>query len=284
MAESDRAAPGTVAEGSNRAWKMLVSFLGASLLPLSILAVWQALALLLENALGPFFPTPYQVANALLDWAFAINGSTATFSGTLIYAIGASLRRVSVAFLIAACCGIPLGLLVGWSMRMRLILDPTVQLFRPVPVTAWVPISMLWFGIGDGAAIYLIFLATFFPIYLNTFHGVRYINPTVIRAGQMLGARGLRMIVHVVLPAALPAIFAGLRISVGFAWTAVVVSELVAVKNGLGYVMFDAYGFLRADIVVAAMVVVGVLGSVSDRLLMAAENFYLGRYRGRISA
>ena len=154
---------------------------------------------------------------------------------------------------------------------MRRAIDPLLQLIRPIPVTAWVPISMMWFGIGDNAAIYLIVLATFFPIYLNTMQGVQYVDKVIIRAGRMLGARGWRLLVYVVLPAALPSIFAGLRISVGFAWMAVVVSELVAVKNGLGYVMFDAYGFLRADIVVAAMVVIGVLGFVCDRLMVSLE-------------
>jgi NitT/TauT family transport system permease protein len=151
-----------------------------------------------------------------------------------------------------------------------------LQMLRPVPVTAWVPISMLWFGIGDKAAIYLIVLATFFPIYLNTTQGVRYVDPVTIRAGRMLGARGWRLLVYVILPAALPSIFAGLRISVGFAWMAVVVSELVAVKNGLGYVMFDAYGFLRADIVIAAMVVIGALGFTCDRLMILLERRLLG--------
>ena len=111
-----------------------------------------------------------------------------------------------------------------------------------------------------------------FPIYINTVQGVRFVDPVVVRAGRMLGASGLRLLVFVVLPAALPTIFAGLRISFGFAWMAVVVSELVAVKNGLGYVMFEAYGFLRADIVIAAMVVIGTLGFLTDRLMVMLES------------
>lgn len=248
---------------------------GASyvLLPAAILTIWQLLAATFGGA--SFFPSPGQVGRALADWAFATDGSTAIYSGQMIHAIAASLRRIVIAYSIAVAIGVPLGLLVGWFAPMKRIADPTLQLFRPVPVTAWVPISMLWFGIGDGAAIYLIVLASFFPIYLNTMQGVRYLNRATIRAGQMLGAKGWRLLLHVVFPAALPSIAAGLRISVGFAWTAVVVSELVAVKSGLGYVMFDAYGFLRADIVVAAMVVVGILGFVSDRLLVAVERRFI---------
>jgi NitT/TauT family transport system permease protein len=177
--------------------------------------------------------------------------------------------------MIAVALGVPLGILVGWLPTLRRIADPTLQLIRPIPVTAWVPISMLWFGIGDGAAVYLIVLAAFFPIYLNTLQGVRYVDPVVVRAGRMLGARNLKLLTHVVLPAALPSIFAGLRISVGFSWMAVVVSELVAVKSGIGYVMFEAYGFLRADIVLAAMIVIGLLGFLSDRLMILLERHVL---------
>lgn len=245
-------------------------------MPLLALAAWQIAATLLASSLGPFFPTLGAVSAALFDWATGLTGSTQIYSGTLPDAIWESLTRILIGYAIACCLGIPLGVFVGWRAGARRSIDPFLQMLRPVPVTAWVPISMLWFGIGDKAAIYLIVLATFFPIYLNTTQGVRYVDPVIIRAGRMLGARGSRLLMHVIVPAALPSIFAGLRISVGFAWMAVVVSELVAVKNGLGYVMFDAYGFLRADIVVAAMVVIGALGFACDRLMIRLERRLLG--------
>ena len=245
-------------------------------IPLVALAAWEIAAILLAKSLGPFFPRLSAVAMALFDWATGLTGSTAIYSGQLWLAIWESIRRILIGFGIACLLGIPLGILVGWLMPVRRAADPFLQMIRPVPVTAWVPISMLWFGIGDKAAVYLIVLATFFPIYLNTTQGVRYVDPVIVRAGRMLGARGWRLLLWVVLPAALPSIFAGLRISVGFAWMAVVVSELVAVKNGLGYVMFDAYGFLRADIVVASMVVIGTLGFTCDRMMIRLERRVLG--------
>jgi NitT/TauT family transport system permease protein len=246
------------------------------IVPLVALAAWEIAAILLAKSLGPFFPRLGAVGGALFDWATGLTGSTAIYSGQLGIAIIESVRRIAVAYLIACLLGIPLGILVGWLSAVRRVADPFLQVIRPIPVTAWVPISMLWFGIGDKAAIYLIVLATFFPIYLNTTQGVRYVDRVIVRAGRMLGASGWRLLVYVVLPAALPSIFAGLRVSVGFAWMAVVVSELVAVKNGLGYVMFDAYGFLRADIVVAAMITIGALGFACDRLMILLERRVLG--------
>lgn len=248
-------------------WHRVMPFV----IPLGVLVLWQLATMILGRSLGPFFPAPTVVAQSLLDWATGYSGVTAVYSGKMIFAILDSLRRVITALALAICIGIPLGVLVGWLRPVQRLVDPAMQLIRPVPVTAWVPLSMLWFGIGDGAAIYLIVLATVFPIYINTVQGVRYVNPIVVRAGRMLGAADWRLLIYVVLPAALPTIFAGLRIAFGFAWMAVVVSELVAVKNGLGYVMFEAYGFLRADIVIAAMVVIGTLGFITDWLMVLLE-------------
>lgn len=251
-------------------------YLSVLALPAILLVTWQIFGMFLSRQTGSFFPAPSAVAAALYDWTTGRTGSTLIYSGELYLAIGASLRRVLLAYSIACSLAIPLGILVGWVVGFRRFADPTLQLLRPIPVSAWVPISMLWFGIGDGAAIYLITLAAFFPIYINTVQGVRYVDPVVIRAGRMLGARYWRLFAYVVFPSILPSIFAGLRISLGFAWMAVVVSELVAVKNGLGYVMFDAYGFLRADIVIAAMIVIGLLGFLSDKLMIFVEHRALG--------
>jgi NitT/TauT family transport system permease protein len=246
------------------------------LVPVGFLALWEVSALWFAKALGSFFPPPTTVVLSIYDWLTGATGSTAIYSGELLIAIRESLYRVVVAYLIAGALGIPLGVLVGRFVPFRRIADPFLQMVRPIPVTAWVPISMLWFGIGDKAAVYLIVLAAFFPIYVNTVQGVRYVDRVTIRAGRMLGAGGWRLLLYVIVPAALPSIFAGLRVSVGFAWMAVVVSELVAVKSGLGYVMFEAYGFLRADLVIAAMIVIGALGFTCDRLMLRLERRVLG--------
>ena len=263
----------------NRAVAQIVM---SAAVPILLIASWQFISVVFKSSFGPFFPAPSAVVSALWDWATGLTGSTAIYSGHLIDALRASIGRIIVGYVIACCLAIPLGVFVGWSEIAKRLADPTLQVLRPIPVTAWVPISMLWFGIGDGAAVYLIVLAAFFPVYLNTVQGVRYVERVVIRAGQSLGARSWKLLTFVVLPAALPSIFAGLRISLGFAWMAVVVSELVAVKTGLGYVMFDAYGFLRADLVVAAMVVIGFLGFLSDKIMLYAEHRLLaGRREAR---
>jgi len=269
-----------IANGSKMQWSLSKERIGRWLtyvaVPLVALAAWEIAAIALSKSLGPFFPRLTTVAMSLFDMATGATGGTAIYSGKLWIAIWESMRRVFIGFAIACLLGIPLGILVGWFLPFRRAADPFLQMIRPIPVTAWVPISMLWFGIGDKAAVYLIVLAAFFPVYINTMQGVRYVDRVTIRAGQMLGARGWRLLLHVVLPAALPSIFSGLRISLGFAWMAVVVSELVAVKNGLGYTMFDAYGFLRADVVVATMIVIGALGFICDRLMIRVERRALG--------
>jgi NitT/TauT family transport system permease protein len=241
--------------------------------PLAGLVVWQLVVSLFS--VGPFLPAPTDVAKAWWDWLTGSTGDAAIYSGKLLSAIGASAARILIGYAIAVAAAVPIGIFVGWSPFMRRLLEPILQFLRPVPVTAWVPISILWFGIGARAAVFLIFLAAFFPVFLNTTQGVRYVDRSLIRAGQMLGATGRNLLTHVVLPASLPSIFVGLRVGLGFAWMAVVVSELVAVKNGIGYVMFDAYGFLRADIVIAAMVTVGLLGYVTDRLMLLLEGWAL---------
>ena len=271
----DQARTGPPAFNWRRLLEKLWHGLNYVIVPILALAAWEIASVTLSATLGPFFPGLEKIAIALFDWATGLTGDTAIYSGTLLDAIWESLRRIVIAYLIACALGIPLGVFVGWFAAFRRSTDTFLQLIRPIPVTAWVPISMMWFGIGDKAAIYLIVLATFFPIYINTMQGVRYVDRVVVRAGRMLGARGWQLLFYVVLPAALPSIFAGLRISVGFAWMAVVVSELVAVKNGLGYVMFDAYGFLRADIVVAAMITIGALGFICDRLMVLFERYAL---------
>ncbi len=270
--EQDRG-PVEGAGRSGTAW--LAAVASGLIVPLAFLGLWEVAALTFAKSLGSFFPPPTTVALAIYDWATGATGSTAIYSGELLLAIRESLVRVVIAYLIACGLGIPLGVLTGCFLPFRRLTDPFLQMVRPIPVTAWVPISMLWFGIGDTAAVYLIVLATFFPIYVNTAQGVRYVDRVTIRAGRMLGAGGWRLLLYVIVPAALPSIFAGLRVSVGFAWMAVVVSELVAVKSGLGYVMFEAYGFLRADIVIAAMIVIGALGFTCDRLMIRFERHVL---------
>jgi NitT/TauT family transport system permease protein len=151
------------------------------------------------------------------------------------------------------------------------MIDPLIQSLRPIPITAWLPFSIAVFGIRDVGSIFLIFLGGFYAIVVNTTQGARDVDRNLVRAALMMGASRLQLLKRVVLPAAMPSVFTGLRIGLGISWTAVIVSEMVAVKSGLGYVLWDAYYVGRMDIVLADMVSIGAMGYVSDRLIVFIE-------------
>ena len=207
-------------------------------------------------------PSPGDVLLALQDLAFGHEDDP--FSGRLLAHVGASVGRVYGAFLLACMVALPLGLLIG---RLRLaseLLDPLLQLLRPIPVTAWLPLSMILFGLGAKSAFFLVALGAFFPILLNTIFAVRSVEPRLFEAASMLGVSHTRMFPRVVLPASLPGIFTGLRLGLGFAWVVIVVGEMTGVQTGLGAMIMDARQPSRTDIVVAGMVVIGAAGFLSD--------------------
>lgn len=244
-------------------------------LPILLIAAWQLSG---ENGslAGGALPTPDRVWQAWLVWAFG----TPTFGlnpyvGTWVDSVLFSALRVAKGFGLAMAIGIPLGIMIGWSRIVAEIVDPTIQWLRPIPITAWLPISIALFGIHDFGAVFLIMIGAFYPIVINTTQGARDVEKNWIRAALMMGAKPRDILVRVVLPAAMPAVFTGLRIGLGIAWTAVIVSEMVAVKSGLGYVLWDAYYVGRMDIVIADMVSIGLLGFLSDRLIVAIETWAL---------
>jgi NitT/TauT family transport system permease protein len=159
---------------------------------------------------------------------------------------------------------------------LRQLLDPTISLLRPIPVTAWLPLSMIFFGLGPNAAIFLVFLGAFYPILLNTVFGVRSVDARLFEAAAMLGCTGSAMFREVVLPASLPAIFNGLRIAHGFAWILIVVGEMTGVPTGLGSVIMDGRTLSRTDLVVTGMIVIGIAGFLTDRIIVAISNRLLG--------
>ncbi|MEZ5740651.1 MAG: ABC transporter permease [Burkholderiaceae bacterium] len=151
------------------------------------------------------------------------------------------------------------------------MIDPMIQSLRPIPITAWLPFSIALFGIRDLGSVFLIFLGGLYPIIVNTTQGARDVERNMVRAALMMGATRLQLLRRVVAPSAMPSIFTGLRIGLGISWTAVIVSEMVAVKSGLGYVLWDAYYVGRMDIVLADMVSIGIMGYLSDRLIVILE-------------
>lgn len=206
-------------------------------------------------------------------WDFAFGGIyDDAFSATLPTHWLQSMARVYGAFALAALVGIPLGLVIGKNAAIRRFVDPTLQMLRPVPVTAWLPLSMIFFGVGPNAAIFLVFLGAFFPIVINTTFGVKSVEPRLFEAAAMLGCKGTSMFRQVVLPAAMPSIFNGLRLGHGIAWFLIVVGEMTGVPEGLGAAIMDGRMLSRTDVVIAGMVVIGFTGFVTDRLLVILNN------------
>ncbi|RXF72790.1 ABC transporter permease [Hansschlegelia zhihuaiae] len=190
-------------------------------------------------------------------------------SGELGFHLLASLKREAVAFLFALAA-VPLGLLMGWFRPIHAQLDPIVEVLRPIPPLAWIPLSILWFGIGDAQNQFIIFLGMFFPILINTIDGVAKVEPVLVRAARSLGAGEWKVIKRVVLKAALPQIVTGVRVGLGVGWMALVAAELVGASSGLGFMINDARSVLRTDIIVVGMITIGFVGLVIDMLLRFA--------------
>lgn len=212
-------------------------------------------------------PSPMSVIQAWWVWIFGPVTSLGWYSGTWGPYLLLSLRRVLAGFAIAAAAGVGLGVLIGWYAVMEDLFDGLINFLRAVPMTAWVPFAVFFFGIHESAAVFLIAFGAFFPIVVNASAGARQTPRILIRAARMLGTRPRELLLRVVLPAALPAIFTGLRVGLGLAWVLVIVAEMLAVQGGLGYALWSAYQFSRLDLILAAIASVGTLGLASDRLL-----------------
>jgi NitT/TauT family transport system permease protein len=239
--------------------------------PILLVLIWDRAVAISGTRL---VPSPYQVAVMMYDFSFGGVYDDA-FSGTILIHIWKSVQRVYGGFFLAALIGIPLGLMIGRIKILRQLLDPTISLLRPIPVTAWLPLSMIFFGLGPNAAIFLVFLGAFYPILLNTIFGVRSVDPRLFEAASMLGCKGTAMFREIILPAALPSIFNGLRIAHGFAWILIVVGEMTGVPTGLGSVVMDGRTLSRTDLVITGMIVIGACGFVTDRIIVAISNHFL---------
>ena len=209
------------------------------------------------------FPTPGQVVTGTIELAQ---------KGVLFKYVVASLFRVSAGYLLAVFIGIPAGLLMGWFTPARLAFNPAIQVLRPISPIAWIPVAILWFGVSDLAPIFLIFLASLFPITTAAMAAVQNIQLNYIRAARNFGISGLELFKKVVFPAALPQILTGLRLALGVAWLVVVAAEMIAVNSGLGYLIIDARNAgKRYDLVVAGMALIGLIGLGLDFLVRRME-------------
>lgn len=227
-----------------------------------LLSLWHAAIRLTGNDL---LPTPWQVVMGIVELAE---------KGLLLKYIVASLFRVTWGFTLAVLVGIPLGLVLGWFTWAARALNPVIQILRPISPIAWIPLAILWFGITDAAPIFLIFLASVFPITVSVMAAVSNIQPVYVRAARNFGVGGAALFRRVILPATLPQIITSLRIALGIAWLVVVAAEMIAVTSGLGFLIIDARNAgKRYDLVVAGMAMIGVIGLILDLLVRRLERF-----------
>ena len=227
-----------------------------------LFAAWHAAVHLSGSDL---FPGPLDVARGIAELAL---------KGLLFKYVVASLFRVTCGFALALALGIPLGLLLGWFRGAFLAVNPLIQVLRPISPIAWIPIAILWFGVSDGAPIFLIFLASVFPIAVSAIAAVHNLEPVYLRAARNFGLSGPELLRRVVLPASLPQILTGVRIALGVAWLVVVAAEMIAVNSGLGFLIIDARNAgKRYDLVVAGMVMIGGIGLALDLLVRRLEHF-----------
>jgi len=217
------------------------------------------------------FPTPWAVVTGTVELVE---------NGTLWRHIGASLMRVGSGFGLAVCIALPLGLWMGWVGGAYRTLNPIFQMLRPISPIAWIPIAILWFGVGDASPIYLIFISSVFPMVVQTTAGVHTIEKRYLRAAENFGVSRKTLFTHVVIPAVLPQIIVGMRIGLGVAWLVVVAAEMIALRSGLGYMIMDSRNAgNRYDLVVAGMIIIGLIGLSLDGIMRQLEGLRWVRWR-----
>ncbi|MBO8169861.1 MAG: ABC transporter permease [Thermoanaerobacteraceae bacterium] len=235
------------------------------LLPLltvtGLLGIWQLVAWL--GIWKPYeLPAPSAVVTALVELAG---------QGILWEHIGISLYRFFIAYLVAAVLAIVIGLILGWNLRLHAAFDPLIQILRPISPIAWFPLAVIWFGIGTKPALFIIFMSVFFPVLLATITAVRNIDPLYIKVARNFGATEQDILRKVAIPAAFPNIMVGLQIGLATGWIHLVAGEMVGSQSGLGYMIIDARNFLRTDVVMGGMFIIGGLGLLLSRTMSWLE-------------
>jgi len=235
-------------------------------LPAMLGAAW-ALATSVGGVPEYILPSPVSLARTIWDFLFGTL-HLSHYSGTFWLHALASTKRVALGFLLAAGVGVPVGIAAGTGRWCERLVDPTIHAIRAIPGIGWLPLAMVWFGIGTKTTVFLIALAAFFPIYVNSAQGAKHVRPVWKRAALMLGADRREVLTTVVLPATLPSIVSGLRIGLGLSWAYLVLGELSGVPDGLGAVIMDARMMGHVEIIIVGMVSIAVVGRLSDRALL----------------
>ena len=205
------------------------------------------------------FPSPFKVIEKLTEL---------TASGEIFRHIGASMYRLGLGFIVGFLLALPLGILIGVNKAASNFFTPPTTFFQAIPGLAWVPLAILWLGIGHKAVTFIIFNSVFFPILFNTILGIRSIPENMINAAHCLGASPWTLVKDVYIPGALPSIVTGVRLGVGYGWRALIGGEMIATASGLGFMIFDARQFLGTDVVILGMIVIGVLWMIIDFFML----------------
>lgn len=264
----------------------LRSFAHGVVVPLVVLVVWE-----ICSRTGVFsqvvLPAPSAVAAKW--WAYLLPANAQEpgqsyfawmFSGELLHDAYSSLFRVIAGFLIGLLLALPLGLVMGANQPIYRLLNPLIQILRPIPPIAYIPLAILWFGLGNPPSFFLIAIGAFFPVLMNTIAGVRQVDGIYLRAARNLGASQLTIFTRVILPAATPYILAGVRIGIGTAFIVVIVSEMIAVNDGLGFRILEAREFMWSDKIIAGMITIGLIGLAIDSAVSHLNNYLLRWHRG----
>lgn len=235
------------------------------ILPVTLVALWYVASV---NTWVPSYllPSPQKILSVMMDFM----GGTAAltpYSGKLLENLSASLLRVLMGFGIAMISGLALGFLTGRRRMAKRMIDPLVHAVRTVPGIGWLPVAMVWFGVGERTTVFLIALAAFFPIYLNTAHGASNVPVLLIRAGRMLGANDFEVFRTIILPASFPSVVIGLRLGLGVSWAYLVLGELTGVSQGLGAVMMDSRMMGQIEMILVSMILIAGMGMLTDRIL-----------------
>ncbi len=231
-----------------------------------IVLVWAALSQVMRNT--TLLPSPLAVVETLVSLVA---------TGKLWRDTGSSVGRIFLSWGLAAAVAIPLGIVMGRSERLERFVRPFVELFRPISPIAWIPLAVLWFGIGLSGKVFIIFIGSFFPVLLNTIAGVRGVPPILVTAARTFGCSPLQLTTRVCIPAALPTIATGLRIAFGTAWMTIIAAEMVASRSGLGHMIIDGMEILRSDVVIVGMAVIGLLGFFFDTIFRGVEHWLSDR-------
>lgn len=254
------AATATVQRKPRIRWSAFVPLLS----PLVLIIIWQIVAS--AGVGGTLMPSPVKVVS---EFVRMLTHKVGRY--TLLGHAYWSLRRVLIAFVVAVAMGIPLGLIMGWSRKAEAIIKPIFEIFRPIPPIAWIPLAILWFGIGETPKVFICWVGAFVPSVMNAYTGIRFTDPLLLNAARTLGANDRQLFFEVAVPSALPAIFAGVQNGLSLSWMCVLAAELVGGREGVGFLILQGMEVMKSSMVIAGMITIGLIGATISTILRRME-------------